>query len=95
MPRRYKPMRNVSRARPFKPMQSTGPTEAQQRSAEFRAKYPSHVTTNNPSPSPSPKVITSYNNPDEQRSAQFTVAIAYNKGAYQVIPADDIQHIGK
>jgi len=90
MPRRYKPMRNVSRARPFKPMQSTGPTEAQQRSAEFRAKYPSHATTNNPNPKP--KVITGYNKPDEQR---FTVAIAYNKGAYQVIPADDIQHIGK
>ena len=90
MPRRYKPMRNVSRARPFKPMQSTGPTEAQQRSAEFRAKYPSHVAT-----SPDgvgSQVITGYNKPDEQR---FTVAIAYNKGAYQVIPADDIQHIGK
>ena len=90
MPRRYKPMRNVSRARPFKPMQSTGPTEAQQRTADFRAKYPSHVATN-PDVSKS-QIITGYNNPDEQR---FTVAIAYNKGAYQVIPADDIQHIGK
>jgi len=25
----------------------------------------------------------------------FTVAPAYNKGAYQVIPASDIQYIGK
>ena len=25
----------------------------------------------------------------------FTIAPAYNKGAYQVIPADDIKHIGR
>ena len=28
-------------------------------------------------------------------SKQYTVAPAYNKGAYQVIPKDDIKHIGK
>ena len=28
-------------------------------------------------------------------SKQYTVAPAYNKGAYQVIPRTDIQHIGK
>tara|TARA_B100001059_G_scaffold52761_1_gene46589 strand:- start:12159 stop:12446 length:288 start_codon:yes stop_codon:yes gene_type:complete len=28
-------------------------------------------------------------------SKQYTVSIAYNKGAYQVIPKSDIKHIGK
>ena len=28
-------------------------------------------------------------------SKQYTVAIAYNKGAYQVIPNSDVEHIGK
>ena len=28
-------------------------------------------------------------------SKKYTVAPAYNKGAYQVIPTSDIQHIGK
>ncbi len=28
-------------------------------------------------------------------SKQYTVAIAYNKGAYQVIPNSDVKHIGK
>ena len=30
-----------------------------------------------------------------EKSDRYTVAIAYNKGAYQVIPKDDIKHIGK
>tara|TARA_R100001509_G_scaffold2462_1_gene2097 strand:+ start:708 stop:1016 length:309 start_codon:yes stop_codon:yes gene_type:complete len=28
-------------------------------------------------------------------SKKYTVAPAYNKGAYQVIPRDDVEHIGK
>lgn len=28
-------------------------------------------------------------------SAKYTVAIAYNKGAYQVISAENVKHIGK
>ena len=28
-------------------------------------------------------------------SKQYTVAVAYNKGAYQVIPKGDVKHIGK
>ena len=28
-------------------------------------------------------------------SNQYTVAIGYNKGAYQVIPNSDLKHIGK
>jgi len=31
----------------------------------------------------------------QQESKNFTVAPAYNKGAYQVIPKSDIKHIGK
>ena len=30
-----------------------------------------------------------------EESKKFTIAPAYNKGAYQVIPASDIKHIGK
>ena len=30
-----------------------------------------------------------------EASKKFTVAPAYNKGAYQVIPRDDVEHIGK
>ena len=30
-----------------------------------------------------------------EESKQYTVAPAYNKGAYQVIPASDVEHIGK
>jgi len=28
-------------------------------------------------------------------SKQYTIAPAYNKGAYQVIPRQDVKHIGK
>ena len=28
-------------------------------------------------------------------SKQYTIAPAYNKGAYQVIPREDVEHIGK
>ena len=31
----------------------------------------------------------------KEESKKHTVAIAYNKGAYQVIPRNDIKHIGK
>ena len=31
----------------------------------------------------------------KEMSKQYTVSIAYNKGAYQVIPNSDIEHIGK
>lgn len=31
----------------------------------------------------------------QAKAKQYTVAPAYNKGAYQVIPPDDIKYIGK
>jgi hypothetical protein len=49
--------------------------------------YPSHEITPY-----SPEQDTSYKN---RESKNFTVAPAYNKGAYQVIPKSDIKHIGK
>lgn len=44
--------------------------------------------------------LTSYEKIEDQswkldESKKFTVAPAYNKGAYQVIPKSDIKHIGK
>jgi len=94
MPRRYKPMRNVRRVRPFKPMVQREATVGEQIAAEHRAMYPSHVADTK-------NFVPTYKNqstPDESQngaSKNFTVAIAYNKGAYQVIPAADIQHIGR
>lgn len=31
----------------------------------------------------------------QEVSKNYTVAVAYNKGAYQVIPKDSVKHIGK
>lgn len=63
-------------------------TLAQQRIDEFNAKYPSFNGS------------TKYQSGEDQSwkqeaSKNFTVAPAYNKGAYQVISSTDIKHIGK
>ena len=94
MPRRYKPVRKPRRARVFKPM-SSQTIEAQQRpTSDSRVKYPSHVgaVINH--------ALTGYdankrNNRASTKNNLFTVSIPYNKGAYQVIPDDDIEHIGR
>ena len=39
-----------------------------------------------------PAQDTSYK---KEISKQYTVAVAYNKGAYQFIPKGDVKHIGK
>lgn len=31
----------------------------------------------------------------EEAKKKYTVAIAYNKGSYQIIPREDLEHIGK
>jgi hypothetical protein len=49
--------------------------------------YPSHGPTQY-----TPENDKSY---QLEESKKFTVAPAYNKGAYQVIPKSDIEHIGK
>ena len=61
---------------------------AQLRMDEFDKKYQSFSGSNK------------YQTPKDQSwkleaSKNFTVAPAYNKGAYQVIPSTDIKHIGK
>ena len=53
-----------------------------------RQKYPSAAITSVHIPGQD----TSYK---REVSAQYTIAPAYNKGAYQVIPRNDIEHIGK
>jgi len=55
---------------------------------EFREKYPSMITTGY---SPT-KYDDSYK---KEVSKNYTVAIGYNKGSYQVIPNDEIKCIGK
>ena len=55
---------------------------------EFDKKYPSYKgpSTYNPIPDDPYK---------QEASKNFTVAIGYNKGGYQVIPNNEIKHIGK
>ena len=48
---------------------------------------------------PSPKV-SEYKTPEDtsykkEISKQYTISIAYNKGAYQVIPKNEVKDIGK
>ena len=94
MPSRYKPVRKPRRVRVFKPM-TLQTIESQQRpTSDSRVKYPSHVgaVINH--------ALTGYDANDRNNRAStknnlFTVAIPYNKGAYQVIPDDDIEHIGR
>ena len=56
-------------------------------STETKKEYPSMKTGKYSSP-----VDNSWK---LEESKKFTIAPAYNKGAYQVIPASDIKHIGK
>ena len=94
MQRRYKPVRKPRRVRVFKPMSLQTIESQQHPTPDSRVKYPSHVgaVINH--------ALTGYdandrNNRDGQKNNLFTVSVPYNKGAYQVIPADDIKHIGR
>ena len=94
MPRRYKPGRKPRRVRVFKPMSSQTIESQQHPTSGSRVKYPSHVgaVINH--------ALTGYDANDRNNRAStknnlFTVSIPYNKGAYQVIPDDDIEHIGR
>jgi len=67
---------------------------AQQRIEEFNKKYPSA------SVSPKPSSDGTGENAEWQKeklkiSSSYTVAPAYNKGAYQVVPKNEVKHIGK
>ena len=94
MPRRYKPVRKPRRVRVFKPMSSQTIESQPHPTSGSRVKYPSHVgaVINH--------ALTGYDANDRNNRAStknnlFTVSIPYNKGAYQVIPDDDIEHIGR
>jgi len=71
----------------MKPDQRT--LDRMKQAQEHREKYPSLVSKTGYIP-------TKYDDDYKQEvSKNYTVAIGYNKGAYQVIPNSDIKHIGK
>jgi len=54
----------------------------------FQKEYPSAPLT-------PPKQIIQDDSYKKEVSSKYTVSIAYNKGTYQVIPDENIKHIGK
>ena len=65
----------------------------------FKAKKPDFKKQSKKPMYPSAKV-TEYKTPEDtsykkEISKQYTVSIAYNKGAYQVIPKNEVKDIGK
>jgi hypothetical protein len=63
-------------------------TLAQQQMEEFNKKYPSYTGTGKYEPAEDQSW-------KKEASKNFTVAPAYNKGAYQVVPRNEVKHIGK
>jgi len=48
------------------------------------------------SPCDSPKTSNTLSKEERQRiSSEYTIAPSYNKGAYQVIPRNEVKHIGR
>ena len=83
--RRRKKVSRVRKAqKPFIPLEASKPAPWTLRDKV----YPSAPLTK----PRAPKVDNSYK---KELSKNYTVAIAFNKGAYQVIPNQDIEHIGK
>jgi hypothetical protein len=56
---------------------------------EFDLKYPSY------SGPETGNTLVADDSYKKEASKNFTVAIGYNKGSYQVIPKNEIKHIGK
>ena len=63
-------------------------TLAEKQMDAFNAKYPSYSGSTKYQP-------TEDQSWKQEASKNFTVAPAYNKGAYQVIPSTDVEHIGR
>lgn len=85
--RKTNSMKRRKKVHEFKPYKAEK-TYAQLQMEEFNKKYPSWTGD------------SSYQPEDDQswkaeESKNFTIAPAYNKGAYQVIPRKDVEHIGK
>lgn len=66
---------------------------AQQRIAEFNEKYPS--STEFLASSKGDGENAEWQKEKQKISATYTIAPAYNKGAYQVVPKNEVKHIGK
>tara|TARA_B110000858_G_scaffold195362_1_gene251596 strand:- start:1098 stop:1427 length:330 start_codon:yes stop_codon:yes gene_type:complete len=67
---------------------SIAETQRLDKMREFDEKYPSYQGPSSYNPLPD-------NSYKKEESKNFTVAIGYNKGGYQVIPKNEIKHIGK
>ena len=67
---------------------------AQQQIEEFNAKYPS-ASMSTISNSDGTGENAEWQKEKQQISSSYTVAPAYNKGAYQVVPKNEVKHIGK
>ena len=82
-------LKTVRKVKPKFKEYTPQPTYAQQRIDSFNTKYPSASLDS--------KTITTAKDESWKREASknFTVAPAYNKGAYQVISNNNIKHIGK
>lgn len=85
--RKTNSMKRSKKVHEFKPYKAEK-TYAQLQMEEFNKKYPSWTgdSAYQPGEDQSWKA---------EESKNFTVAPAYNKGAYQVIPKRDVKHIGK
>ena len=66
---------------------------AQQRIAEFNEKYPSSTVSTASSKGDGENA--EWQKEKQKISATYTIAPAYNKGAYQVVPKNEVKHIGK
>ena len=79
MPKRYKPL---GRSRAYaRPFRELTLTA---RIDDHREKYPSRPVT-----------MDCTSKRESRPAVNVTIAPAYNKGAYQVIPESDIEHIGR
>jgi len=83
--RKSKALNTTKKYKPeFKPME----VKSVHPSYEDRQEYKSAPLT-------PPQNIVQDDSYKKEISAQYTVSIAFNKGAYQVVPNSDIKHIGK
>lgn len=73
----------------YKPQKSY----AQQQIEEFNKKYPSNSTMISNSKGDGENA--EWQKEKQKISSTYTIAPAYNKGAYQVVPKNEVKHIGK
>lgn len=66
---------------------------AQKRIAEFNEKYPSNTGMIGSSKGDGENA--EWQKEKREISSTYTIAPAYNKGAYQVVPKNEVKHIGK